>query len=421
MSQSTTPRYSETSSLWVAALILPLVVLLSGILIAFLCWRRLRSNNPSLKAPKYLSHSPASSQDSSGSPPSTKSNSVLLQYPRPLFLPHSTSALIRPVHRPQPRSTSSFPSVSTTLNSQGSRIIVKKSRRSRPPEISWPVQLETYSPKNLEPRPLHRVQVEGGNREERNGETDLHRGISQVTGYHSNSYAHPQSYPYHHSLIEEASNTRHSWSSGDDASIHFSTLPFNSLLAPPPLRRARSLSSRSISEYSHHTVGATTLGRLLDEEIDRVARQQAQFDRSSTPLVPFIATASTRPLDLKSHQRPQSSADLYSIHPISPSFIPFPRLPPVSFSQPQELPSTPSPMLHGDNAHPLNSTRQLPVPSIPLIHPPVPSQQNEAQVKRERKESGRWNEKELVEWRNGKMKERRKEREEAMKNYEEEE
>jgi len=170
MSQATTPRYSETSSIWVAALILPLVVLLSGLLIAFLCWRRLRSNNSSLKASNQLSSSPASSQDVSDTSPSSKSNSVL-QYPRPLFLSHPSPTLAHRIHRPRPitfQSKSSFPSVSTTVNSQGSRVLVKKGRKSWPPEIGWPIPLEPFYSTNDQYSPISNV--EGGIRGARVGE-----------------------------------------------------------------------------------------------------------------------------------------------------------------------------------------------------------------------------------------------------------
>ncbi|GAA5832289.1 hypothetical protein JCM5353_005694 [Sporobolomyces roseus] len=418
MSQATTPHYSETSSIWVAALILPLVVLLSGLLIAFLCWRRLRSNNSSLKASNQLNSSPASSQDISDTSPSSKSNSVL-QYPRPLFLSHSSPTLAHRIHRPHPiyyQSRSSFPSVSTTVNSQGSRVLIKKGRKSWPPEIGWPIPLEPFYPTNDQCSPVSRVEGGIGRQEERNEiETDLHRGISQVTGYHSNSHPQPQPhYPYHHSLVEEASNTRNSWHEGDDASFHFSGLP--NCQRPPPLR-TRSLSSRSLSEYSHYTVGATTLGKLLDEEIERVAHQQREqelqeqvFD-PSTPLVPFVATNTIQPLKLPRHERPRSSADLYSLHPIQ-HCIPFPRLPPMSNSK--DFPSTPSPPPQQDI---LTFDSPL-VTSLPLD-----SDQNEngAQVRRERKESKNWDGGELVEWRNGKMEERRKEREEAIRKYNNEE
>lgn len=385
-------QYTQTHSLWIAAVVLPLVVLISGLLIAFICWRRLRNSQ---KASSKLANSPASFGEGSTGPPSTKSIapslSPPLPYPQPLFL---SSTLYNAPRRPL--STDSFLSVSTKVTPQGSRVLVRKNRKNWPPEISWPIQLELYNPQSESRH--DGSEVEGVDRGEARNETNLQRGISLVSGYQSQSQSHH--HPYQ-SLVEEASKTRNSWTEGDDDPMHFSTTHQRP--------RARSLSSRSFSEYStRSTIGATTLGKLLDEEIQRNQRQeQEQIDsnmsRRSTPsLASYPFLPSTRPLHLPHSHRPRtsSSADLYSILPVPAQLVPFPRLPP--------FPTTPS---RFSSPVSFNSNHNT---TIPPSSPPF-----QGQRQRQRGTSENTSSEGLVAWRRAKSEERRRERDQVSKGYDE--
>ncbi|GAA6017597.1 hypothetical protein JCM11491_005296 [Sporobolomyces phaffii] len=347
-------RADQSHAIWIAALALPLVIVVSGTVVAFLCWRRFRVDPQHWK--ELVDSPPLSSQDHAAArdalPPSTR------PFPRPLVLLARTAS-VPPAAPPVPTrptkhrtalasSTFSFPAVTTKISSSGTRVLTKKNGPSSgnwPPPISWPLELQTFQDSS-------ETQQGGGgggggpSRVRSSANTvDLHRGLSLVSGYQLQS-VHRDAQQLHQ-LVEEAKATRNSWTEGDDdVDHHFSTAPNHDRLLARP--RARSLSSRSVSvsNYSHLTMGATTLGNPIDQEVARVSAQPRESDLASLgSTVPSLrAVATTRPLEVV---RPRSSADLYSLRPAA-AHVPFPRLPPVSTrarsrsSSHPDLPTTPS-------------------------------------------------------------------------------
>ncbi|GAA5986885.1 hypothetical protein JCM5350_000352 [Sporobolomyces pararoseus] len=361
---------NQTHALWIAALALPLVIVLSGLFVAFLCWRRLRINpSPERRWGKLDDSPPCASNDHQHHPepplpPSTR------PFPRPLVLLARTRSdqLLSPAtpnrqmsQRPSPPSSNlSFPSVSTKVTANGKRVLTKKKGRTWPPRISWPLELETFNPveeRNEEP-------AEGRSPEERNvatnGGTDLERGPSLVSGYHSQSNHNQQQIDHLELLVEEARGTRHSWTEGDDeVEQHFST--FSNLDQQQRAQRPRVLSSRSLSEYSHLTMGATTLGNLIDREVARIQDLDSTSLHSNEPSLGSPPVATTQPLSIERTR--STSADLYSLRPVS--FVPFPRLPPIARTPSHpDLPSTPSTFCTVVNS---NDEFRLP-PPLPYDH-----------------------------------------------------
>ncbi|GAA5876510.1 hypothetical protein JCM16303_003561 [Sporobolomyces ruberrimus] len=438
---------NQARAIWIAALALPLVIVVSGSIIGFLCWRRLRvTHNPSSPPWKQLEESPASSSENHGHrrpelrlPPPTR------PLRRPLvLLARTTSSHLSPsprVHMAQksspPPPTLAFPSVSTKMTRNGTRVLTKK-KPTWPPSISLPLELNTFS--HL---PQPQGHERGGNADHHSeaNEVGLSRGLSKVSGYHSQSN-HPD--PYSPStrlalsrLVEEAQGTRSSWHEGGDDQEEELDYQMSNLSPQAHLRHprhrpcAKSLSSRSISEYSHLTMGATTLGNLIDQEVVRFS------SFSPTPNdhleIPPFATSTTRPLDLTRRRQSAPSTDQYSLEQERFSFVPFPRLPPLSLRSNLDLPTTPSTAYyqHGRGGEGREEDELRLPPPLPYdgfttkgsrVPPPEWFGQTKETVEgRDSQdmrlggegEDGR--DESLIEWRRGKTEERRKERELALK------
>ncbi|GAA5947745.1 hypothetical protein JCM3765_001062 [Sporobolomyces pararoseus] len=448
---------NQTHAIWIAALALPLVIVVSGLFVAFLCWRRLQIDPLQQRRWGKLDDSPPSSSNDhhhpeSPLPPSTR------PFPRPLVLlartrsdqPLQTAAPNRQMsQRPSPPSSNfSFPAVSTKVTANGTRVLTKKKGRIWPPEISWPLELETFKPigENTEG-------AGGGPSNERNvgtnGGADLQRGPSLVSGYHSQSNHNQQQQVDHlELLVEEARGTRHSWTEGDDEmGQHFSSF---SNLDQQRAQRPRALSTLSLSEYSNLTMGATTLGNLIDREVARIQDFESTSLNSTMPSLSVPPIATTQPLSIERTR--STSADFYSLRPVS--FVPFPRLPPIARSPSHpDLPSTPStfytvansadefrlppPLPYDNHVSPSSDSRFVPnhssAPAPSLVTPtPPPSawikQHSHQRVDRELSSTGLRHGGEqvvgesgetLIEWRQGKMSDRKKEREQAQKKHQE--
>ncbi|GAA5897917.1 uncharacterized protein JCM6883_000861 [Sporobolomyces salmoneus] len=375
----------QTRALWVVAFAIPLFIILSGSIIAFLCWRRLRIDPANQQASSwksfYDSPPPSSSNDHHPRerlPPSTR------PFPRPLVLlarTHSAPPAIATRHmaqRPPPLSSSncSFPSVSTRISPNGNRVLTKKKPTIWPPPISWPVELQTFDP-NPNQRGGGVAQDGGGGGEDEfsNGNeeigkgADLQRGPSLVSGYHSQSNHAQQQLDHLSRLVEEARGTRNSWVEGDDElDHHFST---DQTQTRRTQARARSLSTRSLSEYSHFTVGNTTLSHLIDQEVARIAKVNDELEstslhsNSTVPSLPEPAIVDTRPLEFQHRTRASSSSSADFYRPVSQA-ITFPRLPPIARSNPRLPKASATFYTVDDNGN--RETYKLP-PPLPFDQP----------------------------------------------------
>ncbi|GAA5935376.1 uncharacterized protein JCM15063_001017 [Sporobolomyces koalae] len=375
----------------IVAFALPLFLIVSGSIVAFLCWQRLRKRQDRTHGTKQLPNSLGSSTPSDE--PVQRASQIPMMSAfsstRPLLLPLRLSTTPptpnHTVRKPQPISSSfSLASVATTMTPTGTRVLAKKNRRTWPPPISFPLELVT-----LDHQPA--TAVVGSTREDiaddRDSDgmdrgapaTDLSRGVSLVSGYHSQSN-HP--HQLHEVLAREARDSRNSWNTGDEDSVHFTS-------DQSPRRRARSL---SLSSYSHETIGATTLGKLIDQEVTRIAHMA---DAEGDPIP-------TRDAKLVSEE----VAPLELLHrPVTPHpwhSIPFPRLP--ALSHPSRFRSN----------GPVLTSRPLPLP-YDAPNDRIAHGQNDLETGRAPYSHAKWASAEsLLLWGMKRREERKRERDQAL-------